>query len=413
MAIKASANITLVYVSDGTGYTVLLSNESYAFAAGTSAALAGSTSSNVVAYKNTSKVAATITKIGNSAVSGNSTGVATGITGLTADVSGNGTTTCKITFKATTALTAKNGIVTIAITVDGRAFTKDFTFSLAIKGETGQTGPQGPEGKPTGVIVSATEPSTKFDGMLWKHTGTVSGLTKDVTYRWTGTKWETYLFAATNIKAESLSALSADLGTVTAGNIKIPWSVPIGGNRRYEGNTILSKSQGGQNPLMFLWDVIETSTTSPTETVISKGNYARFDYRGMTLYDGSKVYNVDKNFVDTLEQLNRNLNAANFNLTNSTYYPVTNVIVSGRIMQLHCAGLLDKDVPADAELVIGTLPEAYRPPYKIIKYGLCSASTNRLLRLSIDVDGKVTYALTADTAKGVGVNINETFIAKV
>ena len=70
MAIKASANITLVYVSDGTGYTVLLSNESYAFAAGTSAALAGSTSSNVVAYKNTYKVAATITKIGNSAVSG-------------------------------------------------------------------------------------------------------------------------------------------------------------------------------------------------------------------------------------------------------------------------------------------------------------------------------------------------------
>lgn len=220
MAIKASANITLVYVSDGTGYTVLLSNESYAFAAGTSAALAGSTSSNVVAYKNTSKVAATITKIGNSAVSGNSTGVATGITGLTADVSGNGTTTCKITFKATTALTAKNGIVTIAITVDGRAFTKDFTFSLAIKGETGQTGPQGPEGKPTGVIVSATEPSTKFDGMLWKHTGTVSGLTKDVTYRWTGTKWETYLFAATNIKAESLSALSANLGKITAGDIK-------------------------------------------------------------------------------------------------------------------------------------------------------------------------------------------------
>ena len=60
---------------------------------------------------------------------------------------------------------------------------------------------------------------------------------------------------------------------------------------------------------MFLWDVIETSTTSPTDTVISKGNYARFDYGGMTLYDGSKVYNVDKNFVDTLEQLNRNLEA--------------------------------------------------------------------------------------------------------
>ena len=107
------------------------------------------------------------------------------------------------------------------------------------------------------------------------------------------------------------------------------------------------------------------------------------------------------------------MNATNFNLIVSTYYPVTNVIVSGRDVQLHCAGLLSKDVPANAELAVGTLPEAYRPPYKIIKYGLCSASTNRLLRLSIDVDGKVTYALTADTAKGVGVNINETFIAKV
>ena len=163
---------------------------------------------------------------------------------------------------------------------------------------------------------------------------------------------------------------------------------------------------------MFLWDVIETSTTSPTETVISKGNYARFDYRGMTLYDGSKVYNVDKDFVDTLEQLNRNLNASNFTLTNSTYYPTTSVFVSGRVVQLQCAGLILKDVPANAEFVIGTLPAAYRPSYKIIKYVLGGSTTSRLFRISIDVDGKVTYTPTADIATGVGVNINETFIAK-
>lgn len=113
-----------------------------------------------------------------------------------------------------------------------------------------------------------------------------------------------------------------------------------------------------------------------------------------------------------INQLNSNLNAANFNLVNSTYYPVTNVIVSGRSVQIHCAGLLLKDVPANAELTIGTLSEAYRPPFGILKYVLCSNSTNRLLRLLIDTDGKVTYTLTADTAKGVGVNINETFVAK-
>lgn len=116
--------------------------------------------------------------------------------------------------------------------------------------------------------------------------------------------------------------------------------------------------------------------------------------------------------VTSVATLNSNLNAANFNLIVSTYYPATNVIVSGRDVQLHCAGLLAKDVPANAELAVGTLPEAYRPPYKIIKYVLATGTTGRLLRLSIDVDGKVTYALTAAAATGVGVNINETFVAR-
>lgn len=114
-----------------------------------------------------------------------------------------------------------------------------------------------------------------------------------------------------------------------------------------------------------------------------------------------------------LTQLNNNLNAANFTLTNSTYYPTTNVIVSGRVLQLQCAGLILKDVPANAEFVIGTLPATYRPSYKIIKYVLGGGTTSRLFRISIDVDGKVTYTPTADIATGVGVNINETFIAKV
>lgn len=119
-----------------------------------------------------------------------------------------------------------------------------------------------------------------------------------------------------------------------------------------------------------------------------------------------------KDLTSLFGQLNSNLNAANFTLTNSTYYPTTSVIVSGRVMQLQCAGLILKDVPANSEFVIGTLPAAYRPSYKIIKYVLGGGTTSRLFRISIDVDGKVTYTPTADIATGVGVNINETFIAK-
>lgn len=106
------------------------------------------------------------------------------------------------------------------------------------------------------------------------------------------------------------------------------------------------------------------------------------------------------------------MNAANFTLTNSTYYPTTSVIVSGRVMQLQCTGLILKDVPANSEFVIGTLPAAYRPSYKIIKYVLGGGTTSRLFRISIDVDGKVTYTPTADIATGAGVNINETFVSK-
>ena len=119
-----------------------------------------------------------------------------------------------------------------------------------------------------------------------------------------------------------------------------------------------------------------------------------------------------KDLTSLFGQLNSNLNAANFTLTNSTYYPTTSVIVSGRVMQLQCAGLILKDVPANSEFVIGTLPAAYRPSYKIVKYVLGGGTTSRLFRISIDVDGKVTYTPTADIATGVGVNINETFVAK-
>ena len=59
------------------------------------------------------------------------------------------------------------------------------------------------EGDPTGIVESADEPSDKYVGMLWKNTGTTSGLVQGATYRWNGTEWEMYKFSATNIEAET------------------------------------------------------------------------------------------------------------------------------------------------------------------------------------------------------------------
>ena len=63
-----------------------------------------------------------------------------------------------------------------------------------------------PEDTRPAVAISATEPTDKYTGMLWKHTGTVSGLIQNATYRWNGSAWELYVFCAENIDVDSLFA---------------------------------------------------------------------------------------------------------------------------------------------------------------------------------------------------------------
>ncbi len=107
-------------------YTVFLTNESYTFAGSTTAALAGSTTTQIVIYKGISKIDPTAISVG------------TMPTGMTSTVSGLGTAI--ITFTVTTAMTSKSGTVPITITADGKTFTKQFSYALSLQGATGSTG---------------------------------------------------------------------------------------------------------------------------------------------------------------------------------------------------------------------------------------------------------------------------------
>ena len=107
-------------------YTVFLTNESYTFAGSTTAALAGSTTTQIVIYKGISKIDPTAISVG------------TMPTGMTSTVSGLGTAI--ITFTVTTAMTSKSGTVPITITADGKTFTKQFSYALSLQGATGNTG---------------------------------------------------------------------------------------------------------------------------------------------------------------------------------------------------------------------------------------------------------------------------------
>ena len=82
-----------------------------------------------------------------------------------------------------------------------------------IKGEQGATGATGATG-PSGIIVSSTAPSNPKVGQLWQ---TASG---QPIKRWDGSRWVIHYISVDNLNAQTLSAIAADLGTVTAGLIK-------------------------------------------------------------------------------------------------------------------------------------------------------------------------------------------------
>lgn len=129
-------------------YTVFLTNESYTFAGSTTAALAGSTTTEVIVYKGINKITPTSITVGTKPI------------GLSSSVSGS-----IITLTATTALVSNSGTVPITITADGKTFTKQFAYSISFqggkgdKGDKGNTGDKGDKGDTgdTGKGVAAEE----------------------------------------------------------------------------------------------------------------------------------------------------------------------------------------------------------------------------------------------------------------
>lgn len=151
-------------------YTVLLTNESHTFPGSLNAAIAGTTTSRVMAYRGADPIAATI-----GAISGQQTG-------LSAVISANGTTDALVTVTVTTALTARSGTLTFPITVDGKLFTKTLTWAVARTGATGSTGAPGSDGAdgadaPVVTLVATTQVLTTpaTGGTTTPATATVTG----------------------------------------------------------------------------------------------------------------------------------------------------------------------------------------------------------------------------------------------
>ena len=85
--------------------------------------------------------------------------------------------------------------------------TKTTPIIIGVHGQNGADGD-------SGIIVSPTAPENPKVGQLWQ---TASG---EPIKRWDGSKWAIYYISVENLNVETLSAIAANLGTVTAGLIK-------------------------------------------------------------------------------------------------------------------------------------------------------------------------------------------------
>lgn len=108
-------------------YTILLTNEAYAFPGTTNTAKEGSVTTEVVAYQGTTEKTAVIKTVDG--IAATNTKTTTSTTGLSFSVSG-----AAVTFYATEALVLEAGNIPIVVTVDGTDYTKVFSWSVSYTG---------------------------------------------------------------------------------------------------------------------------------------------------------------------------------------------------------------------------------------------------------------------------------------
>lgn len=160
-------------------YTVILTNESHVFAGDVSNAIAGSTTTQVLAYRGATAQTVTISSVNGKTAA--TTDTDTGIAGLKFKCSALSGTSPTITFTCTTAFVSASGSIPIVLSVGGVSFTKMFTYSIAFKGEPGATGDTGQTG-PAGVPATSYWLVSSASAVQKTSTGTIAVTPSTLTF---------------------------------------------------------------------------------------------------------------------------------------------------------------------------------------------------------------------------------------
>lgn len=171
------------------------------------------------------------------------------------------------------------------------------TYTNGNTNESYAVAKQGEKGDPTGILSQNTVPTAaqRYVGMLWKNTG-AAGYYNGATYRWNGSAFELYIFTAENMSVSNLAAISANLGTITAGTIN---GVTINGSefinpytRSYNDGTFAQGTQRIGSAELYNSGVIKNSqgtTTQSYEAIFSHQLVSMTRYNGASLGDQNEL----------------------------------------------------------------------------------------------------------------------------
>lgn len=387
---------------------------------------------------NTTSTAYSVGKMGAKGETG-----ATGSTGAPG-ATGNGIKSTTINFASSTSGTVapSSGWITSIPTVAAGNFLWTRTILTFTDNSTNTSytvAKQGEKGDPTGIISQSTVPTNPYVGMLWQNTG-ASGYIIGATYQWNGSKFNLYIFTADNIVTTTLSAISANLGNIVAGNIsgvlisgsefQNPFSnepidggdgstgstasgiATLKGKLSFDGEIDTSHKFATEYGPVRLGGTVRLKTASPTTNPALMWWLNPY---GLTLrvngVGGTLRYQDLLAYTDTL--LSPNSGFSQYT-TSGDNAPIVSRV--GRIVQLSGAFKNNNELPINADMVMGVLPEWARPSRLVIQRQ--QASYNNTFLLTIKTDGTINMSRHAAGASNVTVpsgswlNIAAMFSAK-
>ncbi len=366
---------------------------------------------------NTNSTAYSVGKMGAKGETG-----ATGSTGATG-ATGNGIKSTTINFASSTSGTTapSSGWSTSIPTVAAGSFlwTRTvLTFTDNTTNTSYTVAKQGEKGDPTGIISQATVPTNPYVGMLWQNTG-ASGYIIGATYQWNGSKFNLYIFTADNIVATTLSAITANLGNITAGNIS---GVTISGSKfinefSYQpypnnssifvfGTTTIENGRWNTeyrqegNKGIGIVDHTGTAILDPTgvqfsQTMVAsngENSFAKFNALELTMNYGGRggtltyndLYSLPKTGIPSASgwsQYNTSESSENF----------PSATRQGRMVQLSGAFKNNAVKAAGTENdVMGTLPLGYRPTADC--NFICQGTGSNIYLLTVKSNGQLTFS---------------------